>query len=110
MATVEAKVFAHHYKNDGTYNVKIRVFHKDKFRFIDTEHCVSKNQVKKHPENRTELIIKDPFINKLINAQLDDYRIAISSLGNRLKLFKPDGLKNYLTTLMKILTLIGVCS
>ncbi|RZJ92648.1 MAG: hypothetical protein EOO20_00940 [Chryseobacterium sp.] len=53
MATVEAKVFAHHYKNDGTYNVKIRVFHKDKFRFIDTEHCVSKNLVKKHPENKT---------------------------------------------------------
>ncbi|MCX2475802.1 recombinase, partial [Pedobacter sp. MC2016-05] len=96
MATVEAKVFAHHYKNDGTYNVKIRVFHKDKFRFIDTEHCVSKNQVKKHPENKTELIIKDPFINKLINVQLDDYRIAISSLGNRLKLFNPDELKNYL--------------
>lgn len=110
MATVEAKVFAHHYKNDGTYNVKIRVFHKDKFRFIDTEHCVSKNQVKKHPENKTELIIKDPFINKLINAQLDDYRIAISSLGNRLKLFNSDELKNYLTKHDEDIDFIKFCN
>ncbi len=110
MATVEAKVFAHHYKNDGTYNVKIRVFHKDKFRFIDTEHCVSKNQVKKHPENKTELIIKDPFINKLINAQLDDYRIAISSLGNRLKLFNSDELKNYLTKYDEDIDFIKFCN
>lgn len=41
MATVEAKVFAHHYKNDGTWNVKIRVFHKTQVRFIHTEHYVS---------------------------------------------------------------------
>jgi len=110
MATVEAKVFAHHYKNDGTYNVKIRVFHKDKFRFIDTQHYVSKNQVKKHPENKTELIIRDPFINKLVNAQLDDYRIAISSLGSRLKLFNTDELKSYLTNHDEDIDFIKFCN
>jgi len=29
MATVSAKVYEHHKKADGTYNVKIRVYHKE---------------------------------------------------------------------------------
>lgn len=96
MATVDAKVFVHHYKNDGTYNVKIRLYHKSLTRFIDTSHYLCDKQLKVHPKNKAELLIKDPFVNKLINAELDEYRIAISKLGARLKLFNVDDLRAYL--------------
>lgn len=42
MATVAAVVFKHHEKNDGTFNVKIRIYHKFEKRYIDTTHFVSK--------------------------------------------------------------------
>lgn len=110
MATVEAKVFAHHYKNDGTWNVKIRVFHKTQVRFIHTEHYVSDKQIKKHPKNKTEYLIKDPFLKKILNNELEDYRIAISNLGSRLKLFSPDELKNYLTENDEDIDFIEFCN
>ena len=47
MATVCAKVFKHHQKTDGTYNVKIRVFHKNERKWIDTIHFVTDKQLSK---------------------------------------------------------------
>lgn len=41
MATVCAKVLKHHLKADGSYNVKIRIFHRNEKRYIDTEHYVT---------------------------------------------------------------------
>ena len=61
MATVCAKVFKHHLKADGSYNVKIRIFHKDEKRYIDTEHYVTDKQLSKN------MTIKDPFINRMLN-------------------------------------------
>lgn len=110
MATVEAKVFAHHCKNDGIWNVKIRVFHKTQVRFFDTVHYVSEKQLKKHPKNKTEYLIKDPFVNKLLNNELEDYRIAISNLGARLKLFNVDQLKNYLSEGSEEIDFIKFCN
>jgi hypothetical protein len=40
MATVSAKVYEHHKKSDGTYNVKICVYHKGERKFLDTNHYV----------------------------------------------------------------------
>lgn len=93
MATVDAKFFVHHYKNDGTYNVKIRLYHKNLTRFIGTSHYLCDKQLKKHPKNRTEFLIKEPFLSKLINAELDEYRITISNFGPKLQLFSADELK-----------------
>jgi len=36
MANVSAKIYEHHKKVDGTYNVKICVYHKGKRKYIDT--------------------------------------------------------------------------
>ena len=44
MATVAAVVYGHQQKN-GTYNVKIRIFHKDEKKFFDTSHYVSNKQL-----------------------------------------------------------------
>ena len=47
MATVCAKILKHHLKADGTYNVKIRVTHKNEKRHIDIEHYVTEKQLAK---------------------------------------------------------------
>ena len=59
----------------------MRVFHKTQVRFLNTDHYFSGKQVKKHPNNKTEYLIKDPFVKKLLNNEHEDYRIAISNLG-----------------------------
>jgi len=56
MATVCAKVFKHHLKTDGSYNVKIRIFHKNEKKYIDTEHYVTVKQLFKN------LSIKDQVV------------------------------------------------
>jgi len=75
MATVSAKVFAHHRKTDGTYNVKICVQHKNQRRYIDTVHYVVKKQL------TSKLGLKDDFVNDLIHEQLKACRKTISELG-----------------------------
>ena len=47
MATLSAKVFKHHTKADGTFNVKICVSHKKDRRYIDTEHYVTEKKLSK---------------------------------------------------------------
>lgn len=42
MATVSALVHRHHRKSDGSYHVKIRVFHHQK-KYIETEYYVTDN-------------------------------------------------------------------
>ncbi|WP_312352670.1 site-specific integrase [Sphingobacterium siyangense] len=90
MATVNAVVLEHQKKADGTWNVKYRVYHKGRPKYIDTVHYVSIRQLDK------ELKIKDKFLLKILEKRLDEYREAISDLGTRLQFFSPDDLKQYL--------------
>lgn len=110
MATVEAKVYAHHYKNDGTYNVKIRVFHKSVNKYIDTAFYVSDRQLKKHPDFKAELLVKDPFVKKQINFTLDDYRIKIINLGIKIKFYSCQELKDYLSEVDKEIDFVEFCT
>jgi hypothetical protein len=103
MATVCAKVFKHHKKEDGTYNVKIRVFHKNVSRYIDTEHFVSDKQLTK------KLELKDPIINQLINKELDQYRKVISDLNEKLTFFTAESLKDFLTNKNADIDFIQFC-
>lgn len=104
MATVNAVVYEQFKKSDGTYNVKIRVFHKSIRRFIDTVHYVTVRQLGK------DLSIKDKFINKLLEEILDDYRLAISQLGSKLDFFSCDDLKEYLINKDKEVDFILFCT
>ncbi|OJZ06479.1 MAG: recombinase [Sphingobacterium sp. 40-24] len=90
MATVSAKVYEHHKKADGTYNVKICVHHKSERKFIDTNHFVVKKQLTK------DYKIKDPFIADKVEQQLRDYRKMISDLDDRLDYFSATSLRDYL--------------
>ena len=90
MATVDIKIFKHHKKADGTYNVKIRVTHKRDKRYFDTPHFVSERQL------TPKLTIKDAFVRKQLNNLLDDYRATISGLGDKLDFFTAESLRDYL--------------
>jgi len=90
MATVSAKVYEHHKKADGTYNVKICVHHKSERKFIDTVHFVVRKQLTK--DNK----VKDSFIADKVEQQLRDYRTMISELDDRLDYFTAESLRDYL--------------
>ena len=77
MATVSAKIFEHHEKADGTFNVKYIVYHQGERRHIDSPHFVSKRQITK------ELEIKDKVLLCWIDQTLGDYRKPISELRSR---------------------------
>jgi hypothetical protein len=90
MATVNAVVYEQYKKEDGTYNVKIRLFHQSVRRLIDTVHYVSSRQLDKNFK------IKDKVILRAVDETLDDYRQSFSRLGTKLEFFTCDDLRNYL--------------
>ncbi|WP_113663442.1 site-specific integrase [Pedobacter nanyangensis] len=104
MATVSAKVFEHHKKTDGTFNVKICVHHKAQRKYIDTVHYVVKKQL------TTKMKIKDIFVNDLVEQQLRGYRKIISELGERLDFFTAETLKNYLCEIDDDVDFIKFCA
>jgi len=104
MATVSAKVFEHHKKADGTYNVKICVHHKNLRRYLDTNHYVVKKQLTK------DYKIKDPFIADKVEQQLRDYRKMISELDDRLDYFTADSLRDYLRDKDEDIDFIKFCT
>lgn len=104
MATVSAKVFEHHQKDDGTWNVKICVYHQNDRKYLETSHFVSKRQLD------AKFKIKDKFLLKIIDASLDGYRETISQLGNKLDFFSCGALSDYLKDKDKDIDFIAFAS
>src|SRR5690606_24460428 len=90
MATVSAKVFEHHKKADGTYNVKICVQHKRLRKYLDTTHFLVRKQL------TNDFKVKDPFNADKVETQLREYRKVISELDDRLDYFTAESLRDYL--------------
>jgi integrase len=90
MATVSAKVFQHHQKDDGTWNVKICVYHQNDRKYIETSHFVAKKQLD------AKFKVKDKFLSKIIEGTLGNYRETISHLGHKLDFFSCEALAIYL--------------
>lgn len=90
MATVFALIYKEQQKNDGTYNVKIRLHHRNQRRHIRTQFYVSQQHI------NDDLKITDPIVNHLIYDTLHDYRKTIIKLGNALKVMSCEELKCYL--------------
>jgi integrase len=104
MATVSAKVFEHHKKTDGTYNVKICVHHNNQRKYLDTVHYVVKKQL------TPKMKIKDSFVNDLVDQQLKGYRKIISELGEKLNFFTAETLKDYLRDIDADVDFIKFCA
>lgn len=90
MPTISPKVFRHHKKLDGTYNVKICVCHKGKSVYIETSHYVTEKKL------TDWFTVSDLLVNKLLYEKIESYRETISILGDRLALFDANDLKKYL--------------
>lgn len=75
MATVNAVIYDQFKRDDGTYHIQIKVFHKDVRRFIETNHYVTARQLD------ASLKIKDRHILKSLDETLTNYRKTIGNLG-----------------------------
>ena len=103
MATVSAKVYEHHKKADGTYNVKICVYHKGTRKYIDTTHFVVRKQLTK------DFKIKDPFVADIVEQQLRKYRNIISDLEAKLDHFSADALRDFLRDMDEEVDFVKFC-
>jgi len=91
MATVSATIIKADQKSDGTWNVKIRIWHKNKSAYIDTIHFVIKKQLGKKSKDSAALVLKDNFILDRVAPDLKKYRDWISnndSYINRINVFE----------------------
>ncbi|TYP88740.1 integrase-like protein [Sphingobacterium allocomposti] len=103
MATVSAKVYEHHKKADGTYNVKICVYHKGIRKYIDTTHFVVRKQLTKNFK------IKDCFIADIVEQQLRKYRNTISDLEEKLDHFSAEALRDFLRDMDEEVDFVKFC-
>jgi hypothetical protein len=55
------------------------------------------------------MAIKDPFVNRKINQKIDDYRVAISDLGEKLEFFTAETLRDYLSNKNSEINFIEFC-
>ena len=77
MANVDFKIFKHHKKENGQYNVKLMIYHNKKRTYLGTSHFVIDAQLKK------DLSIKDKDLFAILTMELAEYRKKISSLADR---------------------------
>lgn len=89
--TFKAVVYAHHKKEDGTYNVKIRVTHNRVKRHISTNIFVTATQLTRG------LKIKDAAVNDQLKKQIEQYqRIAASIPAARAQVMTADEILAYI--------------
>jgi hypothetical protein len=96
MATIREVILPNQKREDGTWNVKIRVTHQRKVNYISTHDYVGAKQI------RPDHSIKDAIILNAIYPTLKDYREKISELGPKLEVFDLQRLINYLTNKTEI--------
>lgn len=79
MATFKAEVYTHHKKEDGTYNIKIRVTHKRQKRYLATQWYVTKDDL-----TRTTLKLKNQKYIDLADSLIRRYRDICDGVGEGL--------------------------
>jgi hypothetical protein len=89
MATIAYKIFEHHFKEDGTVNIKFRITHKRKQVYYPSPYFVSKKQLKK------DLSIKDTAILDNIYADIIRFREKLNKIGARADSMTPHELMDY---------------
>jgi len=78
MATVAAVILKHHKKQDGTFNVKIRITHKGSTVYIDTN-----------------IRLKKVFIDTYLTSTVNDYRKKLNALGAKVDYMSASDIKEY---------------
>lgn len=92
MATFKAEVYAHQKKGDGTFNIKIRVFHNGRKKYLATVWFVKKEDLTRN------LKIKNQKYIDLTDGLIRKYRDKCDRLGERIKTMSVDQLVDCITT------------
>jgi len=79
MATFKAVVYSHHKRADGTWNIKIRVIHNRKIRYIATNWYVTKDDITKSFKLKNAIYID--YVDDLIKS----YRKILDKVGQSVK-------------------------
>lgn len=79
MATFKAEVYAHQKKQDGTWNIKIRVFHNGRKKYIPTSWYVTKGDLTRNLKLKNQIYIN--YTDELIKS----YRKICNRRGEALK-------------------------
>jgi len=103
MTKLSIKVFQHHKKIDGSYNVKIRIAHKGEKTYLNTEYDVKKEQLSSSFE------ITDPLINKNLIEKLDRYKGEITKIRDSLSCYSAIDIKDYLLNVYTDFNFIKFC-
>lgn len=90
MATVKEVVLKENLRDDGTWNLKIRITHNRRTAYLPTSHYLTSKQLKR------DFSLKDPFIEDLISPVLANYRKKISSLGARINSMSAKDIADFL--------------
>lgn len=91
MATLYYKIFRHHQKKDGTFNVKICLTHKGKQVYHSTTHHAGRGQLKR------DMSIKDNILLRDVMADVERMERKLSALGNAVAGMDPKQLLSVLT-------------
>ena len=98
MATFKALILSDKQKTDGTYNVKIRVIHNRKIKYISTPFFVGgKEVVKKKKEGKDELRIKNQALLDTLEEVIVGYKKKLVSAGMGVDSWDIERLVAYLT-------------
>jgi integrase len=79
MTTFKTVIYTHHQKQDGSYNIKIRVTHNRRNKYISTIYFVYKDDLTR------SLKLKNQFYINETNNLIHKYRKICDSFGERLK-------------------------
>lgn len=99
MATFKFLILPHQRKDDGTYNVKIRVTQKGRSKYIKTSHNVSASDIIKKKDNGKEKIkIKNQAVIDLMEEMILRFKKKLTSAGVEAEYWEVDRIVEYLTT------------
>lgn len=102
MATFKIVVLPHQKKEDGTYNVKIRVTQNRKSKYIKTSQYVTASDITKKKERGAEKIrVKNQAIMDLMDEIVLGYRKRLVEAGTQAEQWDVDKVVEYLTREVK---------
>lgn len=91
MATFRVNIQPHHLKTDGTYNIKIRVIHNRKVRYISTQYFEPKTEFNRKLEFKSgELRLKYANVEQ-------QYRDSFAKIANRAEQMSVDEVTEFVT-------------
>lgn len=99
MATFKAVILPSHKKEDGSYNLKVRVIHNRKAKYIRTPYYVdSKEMTRKKSNGKETLKIKNQALLDLMDETIMGYKKKLVALGNTFESWSVERVVDYLTS------------